>query len=255
MDDKTKHRIVGIVVIAAFLVILLPALFKNNFWGESGKVVEQQKYAQDERPVIDSTEPIPSTASESENFQSSQIAQVSLEQANKLEEQPVAIASDEPVSTPIAGSGAAVMSSSQQSLSVTSTESTQPVAAPEPVAKPAMVTPPPPKPEPVVEKPKPVVPPKPVVKTVQVKKVTSVPLVNVCFQLGTFANANNAQLLVGRLKAKGFFAAKTTLISLPNGKKVQRVSYCKSMARAEIVQARSKLAQMVGTTPLIIVTR
>jgi cell division septation protein DedD len=253
MDDKTKHRIVGIVVVAAFLVILVPALFKNSFWGESSKAVEETKYAQDERPVIDSTGPSASTAPETENFQTSQIAQVSLDEANKSEEQPLALTSESPASVQTPAENTATMddsppvaSSAAPAVSREPGKLVQPTAtmAPEPVAKPIVVKPAPPKPTPIVAQPKPVVPPKPAVKADQ-------KLMNVCFQLGTFSNASNAQSLVSRLKAQGFYTAKTTAVMLSGGKQVQRVTYCKTMSHEEMLQARAKLTSLVGTSPII----
>jgi cell division septation protein DedD len=256
MNDKTKHRIVGIVVIAAFLVILLPVLLKNG----SNDEVKTSQYAPNERPVTAMVEPVSSASVESEPFETSQVAHVSLDQPgyNESTEQAMTSASST-VTTPSHDS----MESMESIESSTSAQTTQPATvvqpAPQPVAPPPQPQPQPkpqPAPKPIPAPPK----PKPVQKTVVVaapakpKPViikTTEQLTNVCFRLGTFSNPNNAATLVRRLKAKGFAETTAVTIVLPNGQTVKRVSYCKAMTRGEILRMRAKLALLVGTSPIV----
>lgn len=260
MNDKTKHRIVGIVVVAAFLVILIPALMKDES-SETKQTQIQTQYAPDERPVTAMVEPVSSSSVENESYESNQVAQVSLDQP-AASQQPLASSNEQAAPKNVASSHDSM--ESMESIE-SSTAAPAPAMATPSVAKP--VTPPPapqpqtqPQPKPQVKpvstpqapaKPKPVAP-----KTVVVSKpkpvVTNVEkLTMVCLQLGTFTTPSNASSLVSRLKKKGFTTAKTTTIILPTGRQVQRVTYCKPMTRAEIASAKSRLALLVGTSPMI----
>jgi cell division septation protein DedD len=255
MNDKTKHRIVGVVVVAAFLVILIPALMKD----ESSETKQSEtQYATIERPVTPMVEPVSSSSVEVENesYQSNQVAHVSLDQP-AANQQPLVSSNEaaaEQNATPSHDSMESMESiesstAAQQSRTTTPSVVT-PVAPPQPPKaqpqpKPVAPPPAPVKPKPVPQKTVVVVPkPKPVVKA-------TAKLTNVCFQLGTFSNPNNASVLVTRLKEKGFTAAKTTTIILPTGRKIVRVSYCKPMTKSEIASMRSRLALLVGTSPMI----
>ncbi len=255
MNDKTKHRIVGIVVIAAFLVILIPALMQNtveqdsSFAGDGRETSESQKTETLESPQ--STEP--------ENFQTTPVAQVSLDQSSSenlsqvsqlSEEQPSVEQTTNSTSAeaPLESAAQPVPEAMMEKASVVEPQQeSKPVVSPPPqatVARKKVVVPPPqPKPVNQVQKVKPVA-------TVQQKSVNQ-KLVHVCFQLGTFANANNVQSLLNRLKAQGFSAVKAVPFTLSSGQKVQRVSLCQMMSSAQVISVRSKLTQLVGTAPLV----
>lgn len=229
MDDKVKHRIVGIVVIAAFLVILVPALIKNVVWNKENQmnqVYEQQATQVAARPASSEINETP------QSFETSQIAQVSLDHPNEIE-------SDEsmqivPASTKI-----------EESVSPPAPQPA-PMPAPKPNPKPISEPTPKPAPAPVVEK---------VVKPVAAPVVTASSgqkAVNYCLQLGTFANPTNAQLLVDRLHAKGFPSAKAETVTLPMGRQVKRVNVCRMMTPAEAAIFRSRLARITGNNVIII---
>lgn len=249
MNDKTKHRIVGIVVIAAFLVVLLPALMKN---GGNDDAEKAPKYASDERPVTAMVEPVSSASVENESFETEPVAHVSLDEPSYNE--PTQQATSSSVSSPSVASDNSV--ESMESIeSSTPAQSTQPVTTVKPATQPVAPPPPQPKPQPAPkQKSKPVqktvvvtAPPKP--KPVVVK--TTEALTKVCFRLGTFSNPTNAGALVKRLQAKGFAETTAVTVVLPNGQNVKRVSYCKAMTRGEILRMRAKLALLVGTSPIV----
>lgn len=239
VDDKVKHRIVGVIVIAAFLVIIVPALIKNIS-------VHEDKSAQQELLPY---------KGEMETFQTSQIAQVSLDHPNV------------PADTTLSASTNAI------AQPVVTTTTATPVSAPveslAPTAKPAPQSTPKPTAKPV---PKPVYKPAP--KTVVIKTIRPVPVAHrptavvvttpartariapsattVCFQLGTFSNPINAHTLVNRLHENGYASAKATPITLPNGSKVERVSICRAMSRPEALLVKARLARLINSNVILV---
>ncbi len=331
MDNKVKHRIVGVVVIAVFLVILIPALIKNVIW----KNETVSPFASTEGTAVMSeqsnganmTQPQP----RAESFQTSQIAHVSLDNpmiqaepiasSNNSSQTNMAIAQEVPVPTAtmvqtsvptdVVQPRSASMAMAQPAISAVAqpaqvvvpepvmtvatastpvkaapvvTSTMAPMSAPAPVSKPVVAAPAPkpvvktsapvvtPKPVPVVKKvvQKPVVAPKKVVITQQPavvsvkqlstphapKPVSAIAVgqkpVRTCLQMGAFSNADNAQSLVNSLKAKGFASATKEAITLPNGKMGQRVVMCQMMTRNEALAMRARVAQVTGTTPMIV---
>lgn len=250
MDDKVKHRIVGVIVIAAFLVIIVPALIKN--------VSVRDGQPENQRLVSVSSGV---SQREPETFQTSQIAQVSLDHPTETGEMPAI----QPMATSLP---APVAATSSNTLPETSTPVPAPVVAPapaQPQPTPAQSQPAvkqmskPAAPAPAVTSVKKAAPKtvtvvaKPVVKPV-VKPIVA-PMtrpINFCIQLGTFSSVQNAQALVKRLHANGFYAAKSSTITLPNGQKMERVTICRAMTRSQAMMMRAHLARMMNTNVIVI---
>lgn len=281
MEDKVKHRIVGAVVIAAFLVILVPALIKKVSW--HSETSENKSRIESSMSAIEAPQ----------SFQTSEIAQVSLDnpasQPSPTTQMPAdttVIASiPEPIeSQAITAEGTAQPATATMAATPatpatavlptqTSTVAPEPVAAsaPMPIA-PTVITAPPPAPvkaimvKPVVTKKKVVVmkktaplAPVKVIKITTVKKpivVKNSPVTagmnNYCLQMGAFANPTNANLLVQRLKAHGFSSAHSTTMTLPSGITVHKVSLCKKMTPADVIALRNRL-MLLSNTPIIVV--
>jgi cell division septation protein DedD len=289
VDDKVKHRIVGVVVIAVFLVILIPVLYKN-FIGS--KEPAQEGIDKNPFAVSDNTD-------HAKSFQTSQIAHVSLDspEASDLtvnDNMPENPAAGSIETAPVSTEGSAITS-----IGDVPTESPALVPVPEPVASTAPIsnvattttpvdtaptvktapaqsaptavsTPsatevvkvePKPVTAPVVTKKAVVVKPpivkKPVVPVVKKRiVVTRKPVMlqekaNYCLQMGAFSNAKNAEYVVNKLKTKGFYHAQLEPMTFPNGTTGQRVVACRVMTRAEALVMRARFAAIIGTTPII----
>jgi len=78
VNDKVKHRIVGIVVIVAFLVIIVPALVKNI--GGHKETMENLKNNETQSQPVSSI-PTLQTQETVQPFETAPVAQVSLDQA------------------------------------------------------------------------------------------------------------------------------------------------------------------------------
>lgn len=234
MNEKVKHRIVGVIVIAAFLVIIVPAFIKNIGWQNEGAKNPQPF----EAPANQALSKMPVAT---ETFQTSQIAHISL---------------DHPVepAKPLASVTTSAVPSTTSDVPVTTATSPQVTSV---AAQPVPVSPKPVQaPKPVVIQPKKtavvhVVPARKVIITPTKTTQTTQKPVNICIQMGTFANPSNAQLLVARLKAKGFYSAKAEPATFPNGTKGQRVSICRQMTLAEARVLRARVAQLTGNAMII----
>lgn len=293
MDDKVKHRIVGAVVIAAFLVILVPALIKKVSWHDD--TAENKSMIASSMPAISTPQP----------FETAQVAQVSLDNPTAPATTTASLPTDttvntipepvepQPVITENGTAQPAALTTSATSLPTTTTTTTTTTVTPEPVASttsapeptptptltsaPVVTTPSTtPLPAPIKAKtPAPVVTvkktvavtktvphaPVKVVKTVTVKKAVVIkknpPVIaagtnNYCLQMGAFANPENANLLVQRLKMHGFSSAHSTTMTLPSGITVHKVSLCKRMTPSEAVALRDRLI-LLSRTPIIVV--
>lgn len=260
MNDKVKHRIVGVLVIAIFLVVIVPVFIKNLALhtqkaeepGMSPIAVVNTTVT----PSAPSTPPVEVQRLEPEVFQSSRIAKVSLDhpavpaqplvhavKAGEIrplpQPQPQIVAAVQPVIQPIVQQQNKIiptvpMPVPANTVTSVSAAAPVPVVVVKPVAAPVV---------PVVQK----TAVAPVIAKLAPVSAPTTNTKNYCVQLGVFSDAANAQRLVNQLHAQSFPSAKAIAITLPNQKTAQRVTVCKAMSPAEAKLAKIQLEKLMHT--------
>ncbi|CAM4443790.1 MAG: Cell division protein DedD [Legionella sp.] len=265
MDEKLKHRIVGVSVILSLGAIFLPAMMKKSSQHlESNLSVNVQLPPKPIAPNVAVTD-------EEQMFKTIKIAKVNIKSAASqkadkedfiaaapvheepsmpvatVEPMPAAVAIEKPIELALSN---AVQATAHKEVKVVQAKVEQPIVKPAPVVKPVQVAA-----QQVIKRKvnvvKPKMPAKPVVAQVVAKK-PAVKRDIYAVQLASFSKLANAETLVHKLQGKGYKASYVRIAGR-NGA-IYKVYVGHSPIRDNVVKLKTQLASAMQLNGFVVNT-